>query len=104
MIRRPPVSTRTDTLLSYTSLFRSIFIEDHDPVPFGALLPLAGLVLPRLGGGDAQVHHFPAVVERARLGVGPQIADESYLVDAACHAFLFAFVGTFYSPRAVAAQ
>src|SRR3546814_1396972 len=32
-----------------------IFIEDHDPVPFGALLPLAGLVLPRLEIGRAHV-------------------------------------------------
>src|SRR3546814_17669886 len=28
MIRRPPCSTRTDTLLPYTTLFRSIFIAD----------------------------------------------------------------------------
>src|SRR3546814_10764950 len=27
MIRRPPRSTRTDTLLPYTTLFRSIFME-----------------------------------------------------------------------------
>src|SRR3546814_7374923 len=29
MIRRPPRSTRTDTLFPYTTLFRSIFREGH---------------------------------------------------------------------------
>src|SRR3546814_7423965 len=28
MIRRPPRSTRTDTLFPYTTLFRSIFVSD----------------------------------------------------------------------------
>src|SRR3546814_4448335 len=28
MIRRPPISTRTDTLFPYTTLFRSIFIQE----------------------------------------------------------------------------
>src|SRR3546814_12535068 len=30
MIRRPPRSTRTDTLLPYTTLFRSIAADRHD--------------------------------------------------------------------------
>src|SRR3546814_18876413 len=29
MIRRPPISTRTDTLLPYTTLFRSVFRTQH---------------------------------------------------------------------------
>src|SRR3546814_3590884 len=29
MIRRPPRSTRTDTLFPYTTLFRSIAVHDH---------------------------------------------------------------------------
>src|SRR3546814_3140384 len=33
MIRRPPRSTRTDTLFPYTTLFRSL---DHDRVKIGA--------------------------------------------------------------------
>src|SRR3546814_13923386 len=58
MIRRPPRSTRTDTLFPYTSLFRSIVahrvdrprtrpahnpVDGHDvPVPrFGVILPPA---------------------------------------------------------------
>src|SRR3546814_2995493 len=32
MIRRPPRSTRTDTLFPYTTLFRSKFIEKYDIV------------------------------------------------------------------------
>src|SRR3546814_18011965 len=30
MIRRPPRSTRNDTLLPYTTLFRSVYAEDPD--------------------------------------------------------------------------
>src|SRR3546814_3706626 len=29
MIRRPPISTRTDTLFPYTTLFRSLRVGDH---------------------------------------------------------------------------
>src|SRR3546814_15052924 len=29
MIQRPPRSTRTDTLFPYTTLFRSVTIQDH---------------------------------------------------------------------------
>src|SRR3546814_15072233 len=29
MIRRPPRSTRTDTLFPYTTLFRSVFVQDR---------------------------------------------------------------------------
>src|SRR3546814_16909176 len=37
MIRRPPISTRTDTLFPYTTLFRSIIIalRPQLPPPFG---------------------------------------------------------------------
>src|SRR3546814_9421939 len=37
MIRRPPRSTRTDTLFPYTTLFRSRFVDLNK-----ALMPLAG--------------------------------------------------------------
>src|SRR3546814_11633210 len=37
-IRRPPRSTRTDTLFPYTTLFRSVDIED---VPAGASIGVA---------------------------------------------------------------
>src|SRR3546814_20918916 len=32
MLRRPPRSTRTDTLFPYTTLFRSVSVGDHDLV------------------------------------------------------------------------
>src|SRR3546814_8143879 len=44
MIRRPPRSTRTDTLFPYTTLFRSRKRPEHRP---GALRP-SSKVLPRL--------------------------------------------------------
>src|SRR3546814_2615967 len=54
MIRRPPRSTRTDTLFPYTTLFRSTTItawctmvkreNEHRPVPDPALALLARLV------------------------------------------------------------
>src|SRR3546814_19384066 len=43
MIRRPPKSTRTDTLFPYTTLFRSYEIESAAVgLPFGVRAPLAG--------------------------------------------------------------
>src|SRR3546814_5495220 len=44
MIRRPPRSTRTDTLFPYTTLFRSVVGDDE----------LQHLALGDLGGGAAQ--------------------------------------------------
>src|SRR3546814_8617698 len=38
MRRRPPVSTRTDTLFPYTTLFRSLAEEGLNAVPPGAVL------------------------------------------------------------------
>src|SRR3546814_6550587 len=40
MIRRPPRSTRTDTLFPYTTLFRSIIFDHHDPVSVAIVLHL----------------------------------------------------------------
>ena len=59
-----------------------VFVEDDDIVPLGPLLAVAVAVLPLLGGGDAHVDHFAAVVERARLRVRAQIADQNDLVHA----------------------
>src|SRR3546814_6063436 len=38
MIRRPPRSTRTDTLFPYTTLFRSVYAAEGDEVLVGAPL------------------------------------------------------------------
>src|SRR3546814_11949321 len=83
MIRRPPRSTRTDTLFPYTTLFRSgaafrgfdvdrqllahrllaeVFIQ-----PLGPDAGLDGLVLARgVGGDDAVVGHAPMFARRPR--------------------------------------
>src|SRR3546814_11879778 len=54
MIRRPPRSTRTDTLFPYTTLFRSKMIEHHR----GAI---AMTEILEAQGGD------PQVLEKARM-------------------------------------
>src|SRR3546814_9822899 len=51
MIRRPPRSTRTDTLFPYTTLFRSAAVassEDDTIIPIAIAVPVIGLVL--IGG------------------------------------------------------
>src|SRR3546814_20958915 len=86
MIRRPPRSTRTDTLLPYTTLFRSVI--DHVPqVPAGdqsadAAHPL-WLHLPELAmpesacriqrslGRRCHVVHLPGGRERRPAGTVP---------------------------------
>src|SRR3546814_12267165 len=47
MIRRPPRSTRTDTLFPYTTLFRSTLMSEHSDlqVPSAAIYGCAGLTL-----------------------------------------------------------
>src|SRR3546814_1430536 len=51
MIRRPPRSTRTDTLFPYTTLFRSEIIPSGFQVHGSAVQ----LVLDRLGGSESQL-------------------------------------------------
>src|SRR3546814_9533147 len=61
MIRRPPRSTRTDTLFPYTSLFRSVIVDQH--------AAHERLVLERMrramadGGVSAQALLLPEVVD-----------------------------------------
>src|SRR3546814_2107374 len=59
MIRRPPRSTRTDTLFPYTTLFRS---------PGGAA---DGRSLPRLSGGPRRALHL------SRAGAARRLCDRS---------------------------
>src|SRR3546814_7871469 len=51
MIRRPPRSTRTDTLFPYTTLFRSICMVPH----IGLVTLLTNVDLRRHGHTDAQI-------------------------------------------------
>src|SRR3546814_11350866 len=66
MIRRPPRSTRTDTLFPYTTLFRSQAVEvvlqlrvAHLPVDRGA--PVAAVAL---AGAVVEVEHEVAVLHQ----------------------------------------
>src|SRR3546814_10676949 len=65
MLRRPPRSTRTDTLLPYTTLFRSPY--PMKTVPPGVLFLTAFV--------DVQVDRFEVVV------IGWNLQRESWLID-----------------------
>src|SRR3546814_3170966 len=58
MIRRPPRSTRTDTLFPYTTLFRSIqrAVRRRDRVPALVALEYVGVVLLEHFRGDRTGH------------------------------------------------
>src|SRR3546814_9694637 len=56
MLRRPPRSTRTDTLFPYTTLFRSAFVKQH-------VLPLEAL--PDLGDPIARILRRRVINETA---------------------------------------
>src|SRR3546814_16585818 len=62
MIRRPPRSTRTDTLFPYTTLFRSGFLADYRQRPAPVVL---AEMQPR------RHRHLHGEIRRHRLGVGP---------------------------------
>src|SRR3546814_7530176 len=62
MIRRPPISTRTDTLFPYPTLFRSPVLGDQLPVQLH--LPHVDAAVP--GGGDRVRLAFGAGDERAQ--------------------------------------
>src|SRR3546814_1882655 len=67
MIRRPPRSTRTDTLFPYTTLFRSLLVGDDHDRGVVALLDLAQraalFVEQVVGDVDRGLHqHLPGVL------------------------------------------
>src|SRR3546814_3400411 len=74
MIRRPPRSTRTDTLFPYTTLFRSV---EHDPIArtvgkLSVRLSRAGEVgidLDAVADVRDEQERRPAMLRRKRLGV-----------------------------------
>src|SRR3546814_12788857 len=84
MIRRPPRSTRTDTLFPYTTLFRSIERRHHraglfaggaDDDPVGALEILDRCTLAQeFGVGDD-----------IELGIGGGVANDSFDIVASAH-------------------
>src|SRR3546814_3880687 len=75
MLRRPPISTRTDTLFPYTTLFRSIFaigIERDHPAEMDDV-PARGL--PAAGSAQDARGAFPVAPEqKLRRAIGSQYA------------------------------
>src|SRR3546814_1310035 len=55
MIRRPPRSTRTDTLFPYTTLFRSLHPLRTEPVPWTDGTRLAYVLYPEPGVGPQDI-------------------------------------------------
>src|SRR3546814_17822548 len=72
-IRRPPRSTRTDTLFPYTTLFRSLEIRLSGgalPDGRGVRLPVLALQEERVVvGGHKESRHFPGQNLRANTGL-----------------------------------
>src|SRR3546814_12609184 len=64
MIRRPPRSTRTDTLFPYTTLFRSDDLR-HQPRPVDAVHRRQRDLAPRLFVAEQSLHHRLRIVEAA---------------------------------------
>src|SRR3546814_8506058 len=99
MIRRPPRSTRTDTLFPYTTLFRS---DALDPVSEHQLF------VGELDGGCRLKYHEKLLLLKGRrakkgkasLAVRPTpISSETHATDAAGHGWRAAFVGELRSSR-----
>src|SRR3546814_3920977 len=59
MIRRPPRSTRTDTLFPYTTLFRSAPRGQVQPHQIRAVIFWPGSILPTLG--ESCIHGFDRI-------------------------------------------
>src|SRR3546814_18931641 len=75
MIRRPPISTRTDTLFPYTTLFRS-FVDHRDLVaaPLGdmAVNEMAGGVIPPRQLQKARHESLPRILYLWLPAAGPK--------------------------------
>src|SRR3546814_16414765 len=78
MIRRPPRSTRTDTLVPYTTLFRSV-VRKVVRRPFLVVV----VVDPEsaIAGGKGDV--LPGVVENQSLDVGGEVRNDAEAADVA---------------------
>src|SRR3546814_11143265 len=105
MIRRPPRSTRTDTLFPYTTLFRSAFQPQHaDTAEYGVLLVIEqragvhdrqhiGRNVEHCGGDQerpAAPHAVTFAVMKRRIATGTARGHDRWLV-AAHHAAGFAW-------------
>src|SRR3546814_20556378 len=66
MIRRPPRSTRTDTLFPYTTLFRSVRADQPRPADPSALRRHSDGPRVQLAGAGAAAGRRPSVEDRGR--------------------------------------
>src|SRR3546814_1190665 len=92
MIRRPPRSTRTDTLFPYTTLFRSVGIDFRHgraeiETAVEALWPLAADqdAGAAVGGVGDETHHMPIVIavgQRADFGIRSARVADAYAAGA----------------------
>src|SRR3546814_8495166 len=74
MIRRPPRSTRTDTLLPYTTLFRSVIVDEARHADMARAIELSGrspLVLTLGGGGEHDLTGLVAKEPGSRITLRP---------------------------------
>src|SRR3546814_11818482 len=82
MIRRPPRSTRTDTLFPYTTLFRSKgfgpLLPDCVKIPFNDLAALEAALAGGPQGGDVA-----AFIVEPIQGKGVTLPADGYLAEAA---------------------
>src|SRR3546814_17356946 len=72
MIRRPPISTRTDTLFPYTTLFRSLHhcfwgADRHPGCRRRGDCAIGSPAIPVRGGGGAGAFHWPHCASTAGL-------------------------------------
>src|SRR3546814_10492678 len=72
MIRRPPISTRTDTLFPYTTLFRSLHhcfwgADRHPGRRRRGDCAIGSPAIPVRGGGGAGAFHWPHCASAAGL-------------------------------------
>src|SRR3546814_19851450 len=72
MIRRPPRSTRTDTLFPYTTLFRSQLGESLPPLASRLIVHRRGeigLKIERAAVGNVALKHQPGTAQRKAASV-----------------------------------
>src|SRR3546814_10214895 len=66
MIRRPPISTRTDTLFPYTTLFRSSYMAGG-PTELRLMLMAMTIAMPIIGGADIKGTNFRSAEHTSEL-------------------------------------
>src|SRR3546814_19126697 len=74
MTRRPPRSTRTDTLFPYTTLFRSILPEQADDAPAGPLGEVEQLQQRRLARARRAGQEIETAAGERKADVGQRLA------------------------------